>query len=258
MLHPGDEEIRGALTRAIARLGRAPSHDELIEELAGERSGELSNELAGGRGCSVEQVGAALERLHAAHALLLHPGTVRPWVVHPFALAPAACWVECSPAGAARRGYWASCLYCAFGIAAALRADAVIATRLGGEGQEVRYHIEGGEVKDDGSVFHLSTPVARWWANVVFACSSFQPFRGEEEIDDWCARHALPRGAVMTLPRLWRFASDWYGAYLQKPWRKRSAAEAAALFARHGLTDPFWAVTPAPWPPARLPEGDRG
>lgn len=248
MLQAGDEEVRGALTRAIARLGHAPSIEALAAAL--DRS--------------IDEVGAALDRLHAAHALLLHPGTRRPWVVHPFALAPAACWVErtrprdendaidandaihardaIDARDARPRGYWASCLYCALGIAAALREDCEIATRLGGEGEATRYRVVAGELLDSDGVFHLSTPVARWWDNVVFACSSFQPFRDEAEVDAWCARHALPRGAVLTLPQLWRFASDWYGAYLQQPWRKRTASEAQALFERHDLRGPFWSV----------------
>jgi hypothetical protein len=91
-------------------------------------------------------------------------------------------------------------------------------------------------------VFHLSTPAARWWDNVVFACSSFQPFRAEADADAWCARHRLPKGAVMTIPALWSFAKDWYGGYLQLPWRQRSVEATRALFERHGLTGAFWAV----------------
>jgi Alkylmercury lyase len=221
LLEPGDEDVRGALTRLIARLGHAPSIELLAQEC--NRS-------------SID-VGAALERLHEAHALLLHPGSRRPWAVHPFALAPGSCWVETQP-----HGYWANCLYCALGVAAAVRADAVISTRLGGEAEPVRYRVRGGELVDRDGVFHLSTPVAQWWDDVIFACSSFQPFRAEADVDAWCARHALPRGAVLTLPQLWSFARDWYGSYLDAPWRKRTAAEAAALFARHGLTGAFWAI----------------
>jgi len=46
----------------------------------------------------------------------------------------------------------------------------------------------------------------------------------------------------MSLPQLWRFARDWYGGYLDLPWRKRSAAEVAALFGLHGLEGPFWSL----------------
>lgn len=222
MLSPADAELRGVLTRLIAETGHAPSLEHLAQET----------------GATIAQTEQALLRLADAHALLLHPGTARPWVVHPFALSPGSCWVE-TP----HRSYWANCLYCACGIAAALGCDAAIHTRYGGEAEAARFDVAGGTLADTGDVFHLSTPVARWWDNVIFACASFQPFRGEREIDDWCARHALPKGAVLSLPRLWSFASDWYGDYLRRPWRKRSPEQAQALFARHGLDGPFWSLS---------------
>jgi hypothetical protein len=221
LLQPGDEDIRGLLTRSIAERGFGPS----LEDLA----------TASGR--SNEDVEAALRRLGDAHALLLHPGTAKPWVVHPFALAPGSCWVE-----TAERGYWASCLYCAFGILTALRRDGVVTTRFGGEAETARFEVRDGTLVPSEGVFHLSTPVAAWWDNVIFACASFQPFRRVEDIDPWCARHALPRGTVLSLPALFAFARDWYGDYLSKAWRKRSADEVRALFARHGLEGAFWAV----------------
>lgn len=221
MLIPDDLALRGTLTAMIAELGYAPSSDQL-----------------GGRlGVSVREVEASLRRLHDDHALLLHPHICRPWVVHPFALAPGSCWVK-TP----RNGFWANCLYCAFGICAALRCDATITTRLGGESETVHYAIEGGQARYASDVFHLSTPAARWWDNVIYACASFQPFRSEAHANEWCVRHDMPKGAVMTIPALWAFAQDWYGAYLQEPWRKRSREDALELFSRHGLTSDFWAI----------------
>ncbi|MBN9554374.1 MAG: hypothetical protein J0H61_06845 [Alphaproteobacteria bacterium] len=219
LLDKEDEAVREALTRAIARLGHAPALAELAAELSR----------------PVPEIEGALHRLADAHALLLHPGTCRPWVVHPFALSAGSCWVE-----AARGGYWANCLYCALGIAAAMGCDAHIHTRYGGEAEPVVFRVAGGELIDSGGIFHLSTPAARWWDNVISACASFQPFRSERDADAWCVRHAMPKGAVLSLPQLWGFARDWYGAYLDAPWRKRSSAEAQALFRRHGLTGPFW------------------
>lgn len=216
-----DEAVRGALTRAIAKLGHAPS----IEALAA----ELSRAPA--------DVTRSLHRLADAHALLLHPGTDRPWVVHPFALSAGSCWVDTQ-----HGGYWANCLYCACGIAASLSCDAHIHTRYGGEAEPVVFRVADGALVDTGDLFHLSTPAARWWDNVIFACASFQPFRSADAVDDWCRRHAMPKGAVLSLPQLWGFARDWYGSYLREPWRKRSAEEARQVFQRHALTGPFWDV----------------
>jgi len=216
-----DQDLRGLLARMIAARGHAPALPALAE-------------AAGG---SVEAVEAALRRLHEGHALLLHQHTSEPWVVHPFALSPGGCWVE-TPA----RGYWANCLYCGFGIAAALGSDATLTARLGGEAVTATWRVRDGRLLDTNGIFHLSTPVAQWWDNVIFACASFQPFADEADVAPWCARHAMPRGATMSLDALWRFASDWYGGCLQEPWRKRTPAEVRALFDAHGLTGPFWKI----------------
>jgi hypothetical protein len=217
-----DERVRGALTRAIAELGFAPPPEALASTV----------------GCDVPALEAHLRSLADAHALLLHPNSTRPWVVHPFALAPGSCWVR-TP----RRGYWANCLYCAFGVAAALDSDAIITTRYGGEDEPARYEVQrGAGVARSSDIFHLSTPPARWWDNVIFACSSFQPFRAEGDVDRWCRAHGLPRGASMSIPQLWDFARDWYGAYVSRPWRKRTKAEVAALFAKHGFAGEFWKI----------------
>lgn len=221
MLQPIDHQVRSALTQRIADLGHAPTNEALALQL----------------GLSLDDLEASLQRLHQAHALLLHPHACRPWVVHPFALSAGSCWVQ-----TARFGYWANCLYCGFGVAAALRCDAEITTRLGGEGETVRYVIENGAPHETSDVFHLSTPVAQWWDNVIFACASFQPFRSEADIGSWCGRHSLPKGAVLAMPALWRLASDWYGNYLEAGWRKRTPEAARDLFRRHNLLGPFWKV----------------
>lgn len=218
----GDEAVRGALTRLIAELGYGPTHEQIAEALD----------------CHVAEVEISLDRLATAHAVLLHPNCRRVWVAHPFALSPGSCWVQ-TPGN----GYWSNCLYCGFGVAAALRSDATITTRLGGEAETFEFAINGGKVTAGADLlFHLSTPAAQWWDNVIYACATFQPFRREDEIDDWCSRHRLPRGYVMTVEQLWLFASDWYGDYVAKPWHKRTSAEVNALFAKHGLAAPFWRV----------------
>jgi len=168
-----DQDLRGVLTRMIAARGYAPTNAQLAEAA----------------GMSVLDVEASLRRLHEANALLLHPHKPQPWVVHPFALSAGGCWVEC-----ADRGYWANCLYCGFGIAAALGADATLTARLGGEGATATWRVAGGRLVDAEGIFHLSVPVARWWDNVIFACASFQPF-ASDPISALGARATACRGA---------------------------------------------------------------
>lgn len=221
MLIEPDHEVRGALTRFIAAHGFAPA----------------TAELALATGLSEGETQDSLIRLADAKAILLHPNTAKPWVVHPFSLSPSSCWVETQ-----QRGYWASCLYCGFGIAAALNCEANISTRYGGEAEPVCYRVGSKDLEPTTDIFHLSLPVRAWWDNVVHSCATFQPFRTAVDADDWCERHKFPKGAVLSIGQLWRFAADWYGDCLKIPWRKRSPDEVRAVFERNGLTGDFWAV----------------
>jgi hypothetical protein len=216
-----DLELRGSLTRQIAILGHAPTKPELAKIL----------------GRSPIEIDRSLRRLHDAQALLLHPHCCEPWVVHPFALSPGSCWVEVD-----ERGWWANCVYCAMGVAAAVGSDAKIYTRLGGEWEPLIIEIRNGDVVESELILHLATPVRHWWDNVIHACASFQPFRNEAEIEIWCSRHAFPKGVVVPLGTMWRFASEWYGSYLTEPWHKRSRQQIADLFAQFGFQGDFWRV----------------
>lgn len=61
-------------------------------------------------------------------------------------------------------------------------------------------------------------------------------FRDEEHID----RSANTRGATMTPEQLWRLADVWYRDRDDPSWRRRTADEAEAVFAKIGLTGDFW------------------
>jgi hypothetical protein len=213
-----DQRLRTLLTREIAETAREPSLDRL---------GRLAHLETGA-------VRKALRRLEAKRGLLLHPKERRPWVVHPFALHPASCWVQ----GKAK-GWWATCLYCAFGVSGCVGEDVVITTRLGGEAEPVEYRVQGGKLSATSDVFHFLTPPRKWWNNVLYACATFQPFHDEPEVDDWCARHGLQKGYVLTVERLFDFALDWYGPHATT-WRPRTPSEMRDCFARHGLEGPFW------------------
>ena len=66
-------------------------------------------------------------------------------------------------------------------------------------------------------------------------------FRSEGHVEKWCRDWNLPRGEVFTARRCWRLAQAWHGPDRRDPaWRRRTADEAQAIFARLGFTSPFW------------------
>jgi hypothetical protein len=67
-------------------------------------------------------------------------------------------------------------------------------------------------------------------------------FRSEEHIDRWLAARNLERGATLTVTQQWELARVWYGNRMDADWRRRTPAEAQAVFESLGLTGPFWAL----------------
>jgi hypothetical protein len=69
-------------------------------------------------------------------------------------------------------------------------------------------------------------------------------FRSEEHIERWCTAWHQPRGATLTLEQAWRLAQAWYGPDRRDAaWRRKTVAEAEALFAELGLTGEFWQLS---------------
>ena len=65
-------------------------------------------------------------------------------------------------------------------------------------------------------------------------------FRSEEHVRRWSAASGIPTGASFPVSSLWRLAQLWFHDRLSPAWRRRTAAEAHAIFEQSGLTGPFW------------------
>ena len=185
--------------------------------------------LARATGAPVPDVEASLQNLADAHALVLHPGSGDVWVAHPFSCSPTATWVALGD-----RGWWAPCLWCAFGIEVLVGGRATIHARLGGEAEELAI------ARDSELLVHFALPPRLAWSNVIHYCSTVLPFRSEAELDAWSARHCLPRGAAVPLAQVVTLAERWYGRHRDPAWVKHTTREAQQIFDEVGLTDPFW------------------
>jgi hypothetical protein len=59
-------------------------------------------------------------------------------------------------------------------------------------------------------------------------------------VDRWCEARQVTRGAIMTIPQAWDLSRQWYGSRLDPDFRRPTVDEAHGIFARVGLTGPFW------------------
>ncbi len=65
-------------------------------------------------------------------------------------------------------------------------------------------------------------------------------FRSEAEVERWCERRGIARGAVMDLELIWRLSQAWYAGRADPEWRGRSAEQAQAIVDGVGLRGEFW------------------
>jgi len=143
-----DRELRFRVYEAFATAGRAPPSAALARALD----------------VGVEAVRASLERLDAAHALVLDRATREVRMALPFSNVPTHYRVE---AGA---GAWdVNCAWDALAVVRLLALDGARIVDDGAPGREARtLRVAGGALLDRDGVISVPLPAWRWWDDLVF------------------------------------------------------------------------------------------
>lgn len=211
-------------------------HYHLIRGLLDRYACPSNAELASLVDTTKDEIERLLRSLAGIHGVVLHPHVCDPWVVHPFSITPTLNWVA-----GARGGWWAPCIWCAFGIAVLAGGETRIQSRFGAEGEAVSIRVIDGEpATEDNIQVHFAIPPAHAWDNVHEHCALVLPFRSSEEIRQWCARHRLPFGEAVPIGRVARLARLWYGSHGSPSWHKWTVEEAQEIFREAGLESDFW------------------
>ena len=212
-------------------------HHQVIDSFVRRGYPPTVDEIAANLSIPRERAVEALQRLHEGHGVLLHPGSFDIWLAHPFSASPSAVWVAENES----RGWWAPCMWCAFGIAVLAAPNATIHVRLGGETGPADIRLRDGAVVSD-HVVHFALPPRDAWTNVIHFCSTVLPFRSEEDVTGWCTRHRIAQGAVISAESTLELARAWYGRHLDRDWRKWTLEQARTIFEGAGLTSEFFRI----------------
>ena len=191
--------------------------------------------------CSEDELTAAFKHLASEHGVVLHPESTDVWAVHPFSLAPTSFLVE-----SGKKKWWGNCAWCSLGVAVLVNEPCVITTTLGAESEQVQLIVQEGQVKPNDFLVHFPIPMAHAWDNVVYTCSTMLLFKNERQISDWCGRHRIALGDIQPVTKVLELAKRWYGEHLRPDWRKKSIAEAQAIFKELGLDHPTWSLPISP------------
>lgn len=162
------ERLLGAALTGISRADytaamlddstlRLHIYDEIV------RTSEAPSVVALARqfGVAVEDVGAALRRLHDAHMLVLQPSGEL-LMASPFSAVP-------TPfvTAVGERRWFGNCIWDALGILATLHANGRVFTSCAGCGDAMVLEVRDGLVSGDG-IIHFALPARRWWDDIVF------------------------------------------------------------------------------------------
>ena len=85
-------------------------------------------------------------------------------------------------------------------------------------------------------------PIANVWDNVIYTCGTILAFRSEQQVDDWCEKHSISKGVILSINHTWELAKIWYGKHLDIDWKKWTTREAQEIFIKLGLTSDFWKI----------------
>jgi hypothetical protein len=140
-------DVRIYVFREVAASARVPQAPQISRAL----------------GRSESDVRAALHHLAAGRVLILAPNDGDIWAANPFCAVPSGFRVD-----AAGKRYWGICIWDALGIAATLRADAVITASCGDCGAAMSLEVRGRRLVRGEGLVHFAVPARHWWDNIGF------------------------------------------------------------------------------------------
>jgi hypothetical protein len=142
-----DVRIRNFLYRSFVETGQAPRSADVAREF------DLPEEAAG----------AALRRLHEAHALVLERDALEIRMLNPFSCVPSAWRVD-----AGGRKWYSNCAWDSFAICAALKSDGRIESTCADCGEPVAVDVRDRKPVQRDYLFHVLVPARQWWDDIVF------------------------------------------------------------------------------------------
>lgn len=113
--------------------------------------------------CSLAEAEAGYRALADAHVIVLRPCSTTIWMVMPFSNMPTAYTVIVG-----ERAYYAPCAWDAFGIPAALGADARIFTTCADCGGALERKVATRALTETRGLVHFALPARRWWEDVGY------------------------------------------------------------------------------------------
>lgn len=214
------EDLRLAVYRAFADTGRAPTVENLADQI-------LSDIPTVERGLG--------ELAKARHLVLDRQGRIV--MAHPFSAMPLGFAVM-----GTRTLWWGGCAWDSFALPHLLpdEGEVLVSTRCPACHHPHAWNVGHERPPDGDQVAHFLVPAARIWDDVLHSCGNQRLFCSRQCVRDWLDTTGFAPGYVMDLTTLWNLAAQWYDGRLDRGYARRDPALASDYLRQVGLIDPFW------------------
>jgi hypothetical protein len=137
---------------------------KIYQMVARETVMPAASEVAAQLSVPAGEVQAAFKRLYRKRLLVPEPGDeTRIRMAPPFSGVATPFRVEVSA-----KSYYANCVWDAFGVPAALHADATIHASDGFTGEPLLLQVKDGKPGQRDWVAHFAVPAAQWWRDIIY------------------------------------------------------------------------------------------
>lgn len=222
-------EVRKFIYDRFRETSRAPVVEEVMERFTLQRRRAVD----------------ILHELESARQLALVPGTERILMAHPFSAIATPFRVE-SRGG---RSFFANCAWDSIAFHVLLEEPIKIDSYCHHCGETVEIRLANDAVqmaRPASTIVYLALPAAKWWENIVLACSNTMLFfSSTAHLDDWLAADPMmPAGQVLTIDKTISLSFPIYRGKMAVDYERPSAALLSDHFRDLGLTGPFWELPP--------------
>jgi hypothetical protein len=186
-----------------------------------------------------DTAGERLLALEAAHHLLLVPGTYRILMANPFSNLPTPFRVLVGPTT-----YFANCAWDSIAFHVMLDREIRVNSFCHHCGAPVEFGLrEGTRVGEEGkdALVFLSTPVSRWYDNLVITCSNTMVFfAASSHLDAWRRAHPGVVGEALSVDRMVDVVTPISKGRTRLDYQMPSRDQLSAYWAAIGLRGAFW------------------
>lgn len=187
-----------------------------------------------------------LRELESARQLALVPGTERILMAHPFSAIATPFRVEARGG----RTFFANCAWDSIAFHVLLEERIRIDSYCHHCGETVEISLADDAVQSArpaSTIVYLALPAAKWWENIVLACSNTMLFfSSAAHLGDWLAADpTLSAGEALAIDTTIRLSFPIYRGKMALDYERPSAALLSNHFRDLGLTGPFWQL-PSP------------